>query len=90
MSRERRVVVTGMGIVSPVGNTIAQAWDNISNGRSGIGPITTFDPALYNTRIAGEVRDFDPTRFVSAKDAKKMDPFIHYGLAAAIMTSGRT
>ena len=85
MSRERRVVVTGMGIVSPVGNTIAQAWDNISNGRSGIGPITTFDPALYNTRIAGEVRDFDPTKFVSPKDAKKMDPFIHYGLAAAIM-----
>ncbi len=85
MSQKRRVVVTGMGIVSPVGNTIAQAWDSISNGRSGIGPITSFDAALYNTRIVGEVRDFDPTSFVSPKDAKKMDPFIHYGLAAAIM-----
>lgn len=85
MSQKRRVVVTGMGIVSPVGHSIAQAWDNISNGRSGIGTITSFDCSAYNTRIAGEVRDFDPTAFVSVKDAKKMDPFIHYGLAASMM-----
>ncbi len=85
MSQKRRVVVTGMGIVSPVGHSIARAWDNISNGRSGIGAITSFDCSAYNTRIAGEVRDFDPTAFVSAKDAKKMDPFIHYGLAASMM-----
>ena len=85
MSQKRRVVVTGMGIVSPVGHSIARAWDNISNGRSGIGAITSFDCSAYNTRIAGEVRDFDPTAFVSAKDAKKMDHFIHYGVAASLM-----
>ncbi len=82
---KRRVVITGMGIVSPVGNDLATAWDNIRNGRSGIGPITSFDPALYATRIAGEVRDFDFTRWVNPKDARKMDTFIHYGIAASIM-----
>ena len=81
----RRVVVTGLGIVSPVGNTLASAWDNIINGRSGIGLITHFDASAYNTRIAGEVRDFDAKTWVNPKDAKKMDPFIHYGLAAAMM-----
>lgn len=80
---KRRVVVTGMGIVSPVGNDLATAWDNISNGRSGIGPITQFDSSAFTTRIAGEVRDFDPTVWIPAKDAKKMDSFIHYGVAAA-------
>ena len=82
---KRRVVITGMGIVSPVGNDLTTAWDNIRNGRSGIGPITSFDPALYATRIAGEVRDFDFTRWVNPKDARKMDTFIHYGIAASIM-----
>src|SRR5690606_16671602 len=84
MSR-RRVVVTGLGIVSPVGNDIATAWDAITNGRSGIGPITHFDASTYPTRIAGQVRDFDPAAWVPAKDVKKMDPFIHYGIAAAQM-----
>ena len=84
MSR-RRVVVTGLGIVSPVGNDVATAWDAITNGRSGIGPITHFDASTYPTRIAGEVRDFDPAAWVPAKDVKKMDPFIHYGIAAALM-----
>lgn len=82
---KRRVVVTGLGIVSPVGNDLATAWDNISNGRSGIGPITSFDPSAYATRIAGEVRDFDPAAFIPAKEAKRMDPFIHYGVAAGLM-----
>ncbi len=82
---KRRIVITGMGIVSPVGNDLATAWDNIRNGRSGIGAITSFDPALYATRIAGEVRDFDFTRWVNAKDARKMDTFIHYGIAASMM-----
>jgi len=82
---ERRVVVTGMGIVSPVGNDLPTAWDNIVNGRSGIGPITHFDAAGFATRIAGEVRGFDPTAFVSPKDVKKMDQFIHYGVAAGMM-----
>ncbi|MGY6517283.1 MAG: beta-ketoacyl-ACP synthase II [Lysobacteraceae bacterium] len=80
---KRRVVVTGMGIVSPVGNDLATAWDNIANGRSGIGRLTHFDPSAFTTHIAGEVRDFDPTTWINPKDAKKMDPFIHYGVAAA-------
>jgi 3-oxoacyl-[acyl-carrier-protein] synthase II len=82
---KRRVVITGMGIVSPVGNDLGTAWDNIRNGRSGIGPITSFDASAYATRIAGEVRDFDFTRWVNAKDARKMDTFIHYGIAASFM-----
>ncbi|KFN41235.1 beta-ketoacyl-ACP synthase II [Arenimonas oryziterrae] len=82
---KRRVVVTGMGIVSPVGNTLASAWDGIVNGRSGIGPLTHFDASAYNTRIAGEVQDFDPKAWLSPKDVKKMDTFIHYGLAASLM-----
>jgi 3-oxoacyl-[acyl-carrier-protein] synthase II len=80
---KRRVVITGMGIVSPVGNDLGTAWDNIVNGRSGIGPLTGFDCSAFTTRIAGEVRDFDPATWMPAKDAKKMDPFIHYGVAAA-------
>ena len=79
----RRVVVTGMGIVSPIGNTLAAAWDSIQAGRSGIGPITHFDASAYATRIAGEVRDFDAKSFLPPKDVKKMDTFIHYGLAAS-------
>lgn len=81
---KRRVVVTGMGIVSPVGNDIATAWKNVVEGRSGIGSITRFDTSAYSTRIAGEVRDFDPAQWIAAKDVKKMDPFIHYGLAASL------
>ncbi|KFN50430.1 3-oxoacyl-ACP synthase [Arenimonas composti TR7-09 = DSM 18010] len=73
-----------MGIVSPVGNTLAAAWDSITAGRCGIGPITHFDASAYATRIAGEVRDFDPKAFLSPKDVKKMDPFIHYGIAACL------
>ena len=82
---QRRVVVTGMGMVSPLGNDLASSWDGIVNGRSGIGPVTHFDASAYATRIAGEIRDFDPTAFLPPKDAKKMEPFIHYGLAAAFM-----
>ncbi len=81
----RRVVITGMGIVSPVGNTLAAAWDNIVNGRSGIGQITHFDASAFATRISGEVRDFDPAAFIPPKDIKKMDRFIHYGVAAGSM-----
>ena len=82
---KRRVVVTGLGLVSPVGNDVPSAWDAITHGRSGIGPVTHFDPVGFPTIIAGEVRDFDPTRWIGPKDAKKMDPFIHYGVAAAFM-----
>jgi len=80
----RRVVVTGMGIVSPVGNTLESAWDNICNGRSGIRPIERFDASEFSVRFGGEVRDFDVTTYMSTKDARKMDPFIHYGIAASM------
>lgn len=80
----RRVVITGLGIVSPVGNTIDSAWDNLVNGRSGIGPITRFDASDFNSQIAGEVKDFDVTKYISAREAKQMDTFIHYGIAASI------
>jgi 3-oxoacyl-[acyl-carrier-protein] synthase II len=82
---KRRVVVTGLGIVSPLGNDLATSWDAIVNGRSGIGPITHFDTTGFATTIGGMVRDFDPLQWMPAKDAKKMDPFIHYGVAATLM-----
>ena len=80
----RRVVITGLGIVSPVGNTIESAWDNLVNGRSGIGPITRFDASEFSARIAGEVKDFDVGNYINSKEAKQMDTFIHYGLAASV------
>jgi len=82
---QRRVVVTGMGMVSPLGNDLESSWDSIVNGRSGLGPITLFDASAFSTRIAGEIRGFDPTAFIAAKDVKKMDAFIHYGIAASLM-----
>ncbi len=84
MSNKRRVVITGLGIVSPVGNDVATAWKNILAGHSGIGAVTHFDASTFPTRIAGEVRNFDPAQFVAPKDVKKMDPFIHYGVAASL------
>lgn len=81
----RRVVVTGMGMVSPLGNDLASSWEGIVNGRSGIGPITHIPAEQFTTRIAGEIRDFDPTLYASAKDVKKMDTFIHYGIGASFM-----
>ena len=81
---KRRVVITGMGIVSPVGNDLNSAWDSVRNGRSGIGPIEGFDASAYATRIAGEIRDFDAKAFLPPKDVKKMDTFIHYGLFASL------
>jgi len=80
----RRVVVTGLGIVSPVGIGVPEAWSNIVAGKSGIAPITRFDASAYASQIAGEVRGFDPTRYISAKEIRRFDTFIHYGLAAAV------
>jgi len=80
---KRRVVVTGLGIVSPVGNTVQAAWDNIVAGNSGIGPITSFDVADFPVRFGGEIRDFDVSAFIPNKDARRMGEFIHYGVAAA-------
>ncbi len=82
MSR-RRVVVTGLGCVCPVGNTVADAWANLLAGKSGIGPISKFDASNFACRIAGEVRGFDLESYMSAKDARAMDSFIHFGIAAA-------
>ncbi|MDE2598571.1 MAG: beta-ketoacyl-ACP synthase II [Rhodocyclaceae bacterium] len=83
MSR-RRVVVTGLGIISPVGNTVTEAWNNIIAGKSGIGRITRFDASNFAAQIAGEVKDFDVAQYLSPKDARRMDTFIHYGLAAGV------
>ena len=83
MSR-RRVVVTGLGIISPVGNTVSETWDNIVAGKSGIGPITRFDASAISARIAGEVKGFDVSTYLSPKEARRMDTFIHYGMAAGI------
>jgi len=80
---KRRVVVTGLGIVSPVGNSITDAWSNICAGNSGIGPITHFDVSEFSVRFGGEVRDFDVSQYINGKDARRMGAFIHYGIAAA-------
>lgn len=85
VQRERRVVVTGLGVISPVGIEVETAWRNILAGRSGITVIDTFDVSNYSARIAGLVRGFDPLQYgISAKDARKMDTFVQYGIAAAV------
>ncbi len=83
MSR-RRVVVTGLGVVSPVGNDVPTAWSNILAGRSGIGPVTRFDASSMPVRIAGEVKGFDIAQYMPPKEARHFDTFIHYGVAAGI------
>ena len=83
-SRQRRVVVTGLGCVSPVGNTVAEAWSAVLEGRSGIATITKFDASPFTTRIAGEVKDFRIEDYIPAKEARHMDAFIHYGMAAGM------
>lgn len=80
----RRVVVTGLGLVSPVGNSVPEAWANIIAGKSGIGLITRFDASAISVHIAGEVKDFDVATYLSVKEARRMDTFIHYGMAAGI------
>jgi 3-oxoacyl-[acyl-carrier-protein] synthase II len=80
---KRRVVVTGLGVVSPVGNSVKAAWDNILAGKSGIAPITHFDISDFPVRFGGEIRDFDVSEYIPQKDARRMGTFIHYGIAAA-------
>ncbi|MBM3369413.1 MAG: beta-ketoacyl-[acyl-carrier-protein] synthase [Pseudomonadota bacterium] len=80
----RRVAITGLGIISPVGNSVDVAWGNLLAGRSGIGPITRFDASTFPTRIGGEVKDFDVSAWMPAKEARHFDTFIHYGIAASI------
>jgi 3-oxoacyl-[acyl-carrier-protein] synthase II len=81
---KRRVVVTGLGIVSPVGSTVASAWDAVLNGKSGIGPVTRFDVSAFPVRIGGQVRGFEVGEYLSPKEARRMDEFMHYGVSAGI------
>ena len=77
-------MVTGLGLVAPNGNSVAASWNNTVNGVSGIGPIVSFDASGFSARIAGEIKDFDLGKYLAPKEARKMDPFIHYGIAAAV------
>jgi 3-oxoacyl-[acyl-carrier-protein] synthase II len=81
---KRRVVVTGLGIVSPVGSTVESAWAAVLRGESGIGPVTRFDVSAFPTRFGGQVKDFDVTQYMPAKEARRMDDFMHYGVAAGV------
>ena len=81
---KRKVVLTGMGIISPVGNSLESAWSAISNSQSGIAPLTAFDASGFKTQFAGEIKNFDIGQWLNPKEARKMDPFIHYGMAAAL------
>src|SRR5262244_3596152 len=81
----RRVVVTGLGTLSPVGNTADEFWSALVQGRSGLGPITKFDTTGYPTRIAGEVRNFDPLNFVDKKEARRLDPYLQYAIASSTL-----
>ena len=83
MSR-RRVVVTGLGHLAPVGNTVEEGWANIVAGKSGITRITRFDASQFASQIAGEVKDFDVAAYINPKEARRLDTFIHYGMAAGI------
>ena len=80
----RRVVVTGLGMVSPVGNTVAETWENILAGKSGVAPIDTFDVSAYNTRFSANVKDFDISAYLSPKESRKLDVFVQYGMAAGM------
>jgi 3-oxoacyl-[acyl-carrier-protein] synthase II len=80
----RRVVVTGLGCVSPVGNTVTEAWSNLLAGKSGIGLISKFDASAFSCQVAGEVRDFNLDAYMTSKEARTMDTFIHYGIAASV------
>ena len=81
---ERRVVVTGLGLVSPVGNDVASSWDALKNGRSGINSLSHFDASDFSTRIGGSIKNFDCSPYMQAKEARRMDVFIQYGIAAGV------
>ena len=81
---KRRVVITGLGLICPVGNDVETGWKRIVAGRSGIGPITRFDATQFPTRFAGEVKGFDPADWLPSKEVRHFDTFIHYGVAAGV------
>src|SRR6185437_16037072 len=80
---QRRVVVTGMGMITPLGLNLKDSWAGLVNGKSGIGTITAFDPTAYDAKIAGEVKGFNVDEYIPKKEQKKMDRFIHFAVAAA-------
>ncbi|MBM3311161.1 MAG: beta-ketoacyl-ACP synthase II [Candidatus Aminicenantes bacterium] len=80
---QKRVVITGVGLVTPLGVGVETNWEALKSGRSGVGPITKFDPSRHPTKIAGEVKGFDPLQFIDRREARRMDPFIQYAIAAA-------
>ena len=77
----RRVVITGIGALTPVGNTAEEFWASLKQGRSGIGPITKFDTTGYPTRIAGEIRNFDEAKYIDKKESRRLDPYLKYAIA---------
>ena len=79
----RRVVITGMGAVTPIGNDVPSFWEALKAGKCGIGPITKFDAAEYKVKVCAEVKDFDPLRYMDKGDARKFDLFCQYAMAAA-------
>jgi len=79
----RRVVVTGLGLITPVGNSVETTWAALMSGRNGVGPIQKFDTEKFSVKFAAEVKDFDPLKFIPKKEARKMGAFIHYAIAAA-------
>src|SRR5690606_16817126 len=85
VSQGRRVVVTGLGAVSPVGNDVATTWQSLLAGVSGAGPLTHFDPSAFSVRFACEVKDFDPSRYMDRKEAKRSDMYTQYAVAAAVL-----
>ena len=82
-----RVVITGMGVCSPVGCTLEAFWDNVVQGRNGIGRITLSDPEQYSTQIAGEVWDFEPANYMEKRDVRRMERFVQFAMAAAKMAA---
>lgn len=84
-NNKRRVVITGLGAVTPIGNNVDDFWKNLIGGKSGVGKITSFDTKDYDTKIAAEIKGFDPTLYIDKKSVKRMDPFTHYALASAEM-----
>jgi len=78
-----KIAVTGVGAVSPIGNTVQQMWKAVVAGQSGIGPITHFDASEYDTRIAAQVKDFAPQPYLTRKEARRLDPLIHFAVSAA-------
>ena len=81
----RRVVVTGLGLVSPVGSLVEKAWNNIKDGVSGIRKIDSFDASSFSVQISGSIKDFNADDYISPKEQRKMDTFIHYGIGASVM-----